>query len=81
MNINCAKFDKNLDSTSFSREFPKGPFLLVSHVVNGQDVTQSSLSDIPKDDCQGQYVLYESPLRHSFHFMYNNRVKLSRRQL
>ena len=46
MNINCAKFDQNLDCTSFSRQLPYGPLFLVSHVVNGQDVTQRSLCDI-----------------------------------
>ena len=81
MNINFTKFDKNLDSTSFSRELPYGPFFLVSHVVNGQDVMQSSLCDIPKDGFEGDNVLYETPLRHSLHFTYKSRVKLSRRQL
>ena len=75
MNINYAKFDQNLDCTSFSRQLPYGPLFLVSHVVNGQDVRQRSLCDIPKDGFEGDNVLYESPLRHSFRFTYKNRVK------
>ena len=31
----------------------------------------------PKDGCQGDYVIYETPLRHSFHFMYNEMLPWS----
>ena len=36
---------------------------------------QSSLCDIPKDGCERDYVLYEIPLWHSFHFMYKKQSK------
>ena len=61
LNINSDKFVKNLDSTSFSRQLLQGPFFLVSHVVNGQGVTQSLLCDILKDSCEGDYALYKTP--------------------
>ena len=44
-------------------------------MVNGQDVTQSSLCDISKDNFEGDNVLYETPPPHNFHLTYKNRVK------